>query len=112
MHLQETRVVCEERTGQVCVVLFEAFTLGELGQALAQWEATHPQSLSVSFSHAAETRWEPGASLAGPRPVTVYTGMLLVRAGRSGRESVEEHPVLYETPTSSPPREVASSERK
>jgi hypothetical protein len=39
---------------------------------------THADHRLLTFSHALETRLEPVASLTGPRPYAVYTGILLV----------------------------------
>lgn len=69
---------CEE--GSVCTVLFEATTLPELGKHVNDWIGTHAGYRVTSFSHACETRLEPGASLAGPRSRTIYTGVLLLHA--------------------------------
>jgi hypothetical protein len=66
--------------GAICTVLFEAATLLELGQQVSNWATTHTDYRVISFSHACDTRVEPGASLAGPRPRTVFTGVLLLYA--------------------------------
>ncbi len=83
---------------EACAVAFEAPTLQELGSTLTQWMTMHPHYHPYSFSHAHETRWDYApASLAGPRPVSVYTGILLVRptSPQIERESSKE-PSLYE----------------
>jgi hypothetical protein len=64
--------------GSVCTVLFEASTLPALARHVSDWIATHSGYSVISFSHACETRLEPGANLAGPRSRTVYTGFLLL----------------------------------
>ncbi len=59
-------------------VAFEAPTLKALERILVEWMRMHPNYHPYSFSHAHETRWDASsASLAGPRPVSVYTGVLL-----------------------------------
>lgn len=62
----------------VCALVFEAPTLLALSTSVANWVNAHPQYRLLTFSHALETRLEPVASLADPRPSAVYTGVLLV----------------------------------
>lgn len=71
----------ECQDSHVCAVLFEAPSFIALGGLATQWLADHPRSTPLALSHATETHYEPVASLAGPRAVIVYTGMLLVRFG-------------------------------
>jgi hypothetical protein len=62
----------------VCAIVLEAPTLLALSTSVTNWVNAHPQYRLLTFSHALETRLEPGANLAGPRPYSVYTGVLLV----------------------------------
>jgi hypothetical protein len=92
--------ICERngRTEGTCTVIFEAPTLKELGSSLQEWVTEHPHHRPLSFSHAQETRWDPAsASLSGPRPFSVYTGILVVRptSPTIGQEA-EKAPSLYE----------------
>ena len=59
-------------------IVLEAPTLLELSKSATDWMNVHPQYQLLTFSHVLETRLEPVASLAGPRPYSVYTGVLLV----------------------------------
>jgi hypothetical protein len=62
----------------VCAIVLESPTLLALSTQVADWMNAHPNYHLLTFSHALETRLEPGASLAGPRRYAVYTGVLLV----------------------------------
>ena len=85
------------RAQGVCTVLFEASTLQTLGRSLTRWMMTHPRYHPLAFSHTFETRLEPGANLAGPRPLPVYTGVLLVRlTPPTGEQTRRELPGRYE----------------
>jgi hypothetical protein len=92
MELREPTLVCRRRDGGACAepdpcpVLFEAPTLDELGGEVARWIEAHPRYAPALFSHATETRALPARGLAGPREARVYTGVLLVRHARRGRE--------------------------
>jgi hypothetical protein len=90
----EPKMICErseetdcEELG-VCTILFEAPTLRTLSGILTRWLMTHRRYRPISFSHAFETRWEPVASLAGPRPLSVYTGVLLVHSTSRSNEQI------------------------
>lgn len=111
MELQAIRMVCaheapgsEEQpslqTPSVCTVLFEALSLSALGVLVVEWLAAHPAYAPLAFSHATETRYEPVASLAGPRAVLVYTGVLLVRSHDEGASAPQPVPDLtsYDVP--------------
>ncbi|HTK07959.1 MAG TPA: hypothetical protein VL485_12375 [Ktedonobacteraceae bacterium] len=67
-----------ENTAAVRSIVLEASTLLELSKRATDWMRAHPHSQLLTFSHALETRFKPVAGLAGPRPYSVYTGMLLV----------------------------------
>lgn len=73
---------CQESS--TCAVLFETRSLTGLGTLVVEWLAAHPTYAPLSLSHAAETRLEPAASLAGPRAVPLYSGILLVRLNNGG----------------------------
>ena len=102
---EKTATMICERNGRAegkdlgtCTVIFEAPTLQALGTILQQWVTEHPRYSPLSFSHAQETRWDPApASLAGPRPFSVYTGILVVcpTSPTIGQEAYKE-PSLYE----------------
>lgn len=75
---QDGEALCE--AGDLCTVFFEAQNLGLLGRKLMDWMVSYPHHRPISFSHAIERRWKR-APMAHPQPVSVCTGMLLMRAG-------------------------------
>ena len=91
MALREPVMVCDGVQGGVCVgsstcfVTGAAPTLDSLLEAMDRWLWHHPSYTALSFSHAAETRWEPRVGLAGPGATTVYTGVLLVQTQQRKR---------------------------
>jgi hypothetical protein len=82
----------DDQQTAVCAIVLEAPTLLALSTSAADWMNAHSDYRLLTFSHALETRLEPVASLAGPRPYAVYTGVLLV--GPPSRAEVHEQPEL------------------